>query len=488
VHFVLGAVSAFLIYSKNVGMSIEKMQRLDNLIAISWENFADILKVIFWEPGMDLLTIPVLGLICLLFLRKNRLLFAGILLSQWLLVLLLGFNGLHYLRPRRFVLVDFYSIIILLVLFKQWWPDIGKRSVKLRAYILILILIGGNIWQFIDLKKFTSIDIHEQRYSLPYTFSSADYYIRPQYEDAADAIANHVKQGKKIILVYNYNTYEENRTNPEALPERLCLKLGYEKFKKNIFIFTKQPRHISQAPTIPLSEIDTTLNKIKDFNNYLVFRHPAKKGKEFKKEEPIIMKAIEDKFTLEEQEKVPPFIVYKIFPPGNQVTLKAKDTSSMELPEDFYSGADEAPFLIETASDANTVAWLRFVDAQNTFYGHPYHWLSHGVLSLIIDIKPQKGQALELLWGAKNDHRTATLVVNGKQLALKAGEYRGFRWLRIPLLEFPTAKQYKITIKPAHKNPQGVAMIAEVRLTATKADPGRPDLKIPAYKVSSSTH
>jgi hypothetical protein len=70
------------------------------------------------------------------------------------------------------------------------------------------------------------------------------------------------------------------------------------------------------------------------------------------------------------------------------------------------------------------------------------------VLSLIIDIKPQKGQALELLWGAKNDHRTATLVVNGKQLALKAGEYKGFRWLRIPLPEFPTAKQYKILTRP----------------------------------------
>ena len=165
--------------------------------------------------------------------------------------------------------------------------------------------------------------------------------------------------------------------------------------------------------------------------------------------------------------------------------INAKDTSSMELPEDFYSSADGAPFLIETASDANTVAWLRFVDAQRTFYGHPYHWLSKGVLSLIIDIKPQKGQALELLWGAKNDHRTATLVVNGKQLALKAGEYKGFRWLRIPLPEFPTAKQYKITIKP---DQTPVAFIAEVRLTATKADLGRPDLKIPAYKVSSSTH
>ena len=157
----------------------------------------------------------------------------------------------------------------------------------------------------------------------------------------------------------------------------------------------------------------------------------------------------------------------------------------MEWPKDFYSGADGAPFLIETASDANTVAWLRFVDAQETFYGHHYHWLSNGELSLIIDIKPQKGQSLELLWGAKNDQRTATLIVNGKQLALKAGGYKGFRWLRIPLPEFPTAKQYKITIKP---DQTPVAFIAEVRLTATKADLGRPDLKIPAYKVSSSTH
>jgi hypothetical protein len=320
VHFILGAVSAFLIYLNNVGMAVNKMQRLDNLIAISWENFTGILKVIFWKPGMDLLTIPVLGLICLLFLRKNRLLFAGILLSQWILVLLLGFKGFHFfhgfahLRPRRFVLVDFYSIVVLLVIVKQWWPDIGKRSVKFGAYILILILIGGNIWQFIDLKKFTSIDIHEQRYSLPYTFAPSDYIIRPQYEDAANILADIVNKGKKIILVYNYNTYQENSTDPEGLPERLYLKLGHEKFKENIFIFSKQLKRFSQVPIIPLSEIDTTLNKIKNFNNYLVFRHPAGRGRNFKKEEPIMMKAIEDKFTLEEQEKIPPFIVYKIFP------------------------------------------------------------------------------------------------------------------------------------------------------------------------------
>jgi len=320
VHFVLGAVSAFLIYSNNVGMGANKFQRLDNLIAISWENFIGILKVIFWEPGMDLLTIPVLGLICLLFLRKNRLLFAGILLSQWLLVLMLGFHGFHkingfvHLRPRRFVLVDFYSIVVLLVIVKQWWPDIQKRYVKFCIYILTIILFCGNILQFMNLTEFTSIDIHEQKHSLPYTFSPADYKIRPQYEDAADILADLVNKGKKIILVYTYYTYEENRTNPEALPERLCLKLGYEKFKENIFIFTKQRRHFNQAPTIPLSEIDTTLNKIKNVNNYLVFKHPAGRDRNFKEEESIIMKAIEDKFTLEEQEKVPPFIVYKIFP------------------------------------------------------------------------------------------------------------------------------------------------------------------------------
>jgi hypothetical protein len=271
--------------------------------------------------------------------------------------------------------------------------------------------------------------------------------------------------------------------DPARMPERLALKVGHKKYSENVILFSKEPkRRYFDAPRIPMSNIKQTIDNIKNPENYLVFEHPKKR---FPDDYTKIMDGINNRFKLIKHEKINPFMVYKIFPPDNQVTLKAKDTSSMELPEDFYSGADGAPFLIETASDANTVAWLRFVDGQETLYGHPYHWLSKGVLSLIIDIKPQKGQALELLWGAKNDHRTATLVVNGKQLALKAGEYKGFRWLRIPLPEFPTAKQYKITIKP---DQTPVAFIAEVRLTATKADLGRPNLKIPAYKISSSTH
>ena len=320
VHFILGTISVIFLFFFNVGAVVngllKKTQLTQFLTLDALTNLGNILKAIFWEPGMDLPVIPILGLTGLLFLRKNRLLFAGILLSQWLLFLLLGFIHFDQLRPRRFLIVDFYSVVVLLLMFKQWWPDIGKRSVKIGAYILIFILIIGNIWQFINLKKFTSIDIRDRHFGLPYTFSRGDYYIMPQFEDAANILADIVNQGKKIILIYNYYVYQENRTNPEGLLERLYLKLGHEKFKENIFIFSKHPRRYSQVPIIPISKIDTTLNglMVEKLNNYFVFMHTGK-NKKFKSEVDITMKALKDKFNLEEQEKkVPLFIVYKIFP------------------------------------------------------------------------------------------------------------------------------------------------------------------------------
>jgi hypothetical protein len=52
---------------------------------------------------------------------------------------------------------------------------------------------------------------------LPYTFSKTDYFIRPQFEDAADGIARLIKNGKKIIFVYNYRIKHEYVINPEKL-------------------------------------------------------------------------------------------------------------------------------------------------------------------------------------------------------------------------------------------------------------------------------
>ena len=306
--FILGCFSVALIYFNNVGHVENKLMSFNNLIGI--ENLLDIIKHAF---SLDLITIPLLGLISLPFLKKNRLFFAGILLSQWALVILLGFYGITHLRARRFILVDFYSVILILTLIKNW------MSLNIaRTAIIVSVLFLGNTYQFYNLYNFTTTPIQEQRFALPFTESKADYHIRPIYEDAAQEIYNLVKKDKKIIMVYNYATYAENNTNPEGLPERLYLKLGHKKFIESIFIFSDLRRIYTRLlgmrpPTKPFSELNDFVDKIDNIQNYVVLKHPEERGK-FKTDNGVIMAALTTKFKLVEQEKIPPFIVYKIFP------------------------------------------------------------------------------------------------------------------------------------------------------------------------------
>lgn len=306
--FILGCFSVALIYFNNVGHVENKLMSFNNLIDI--KNLIDIIKHAF---SLDLITIPLLGLLSLPFLKKNRLFFAGVLLSQWALVILLGFYGIVHLRARRFIMVDFYSVILVLALIKNWMPLNLSRTA-----IIVSILFLGNTYQFYNLYNFTTTPIQKQRFALPFTESKADYHIRPIYEDAAQEIYNLVKKGKKIIMVYNYAAYAENNTNPEGLPERLYLKLGHKKFIESIFIFSdlkhKYTRLLGmRPPTKPFSELNDFLNNITNPEDYLIVKHshPIRK---LKIDSELIMKALSDKFLLKEQEKIPIFQVYNLEP------------------------------------------------------------------------------------------------------------------------------------------------------------------------------
>ena len=307
--FILGCFSVALIYFNNVGRVENKLMSFDNLIGI--ENLLDIIKHAF---SLDLITIPLLGLLSLPFLKKNRLFFAGILLSQWALVILLGFYGVIHLRARRFIMVDFYSVVLILAILKERLPQLNKTTIN--SFIAILIL--GNLYQFYNLYNFTRTDIQQQKFALPFTESKVDFHIRPVYEDAAQEIYNLVKKDKKIIMIYNSHVYAENNTNPEALPERLYLKLGHKKFTESIFIFyDKKIKYTKllgmRSPTKPFSELNSFIDNINNIQDYVVLKHPEERGK-FKTDTNIIMTALTTKFKLVEQEKIPPFIFYKIFP------------------------------------------------------------------------------------------------------------------------------------------------------------------------------
>ncbi len=95
----------------------------------------------------------------------------------------------------------------------------------------------------------------------------------------------------------------------------------------------------------------------------------------------------------------------------------------------------------------------------------PYYFLNHGNLKCSIAVAPSDTHALDLLWGAKNDERTASVTVNGTRQMITAGGYDGFHWLRVNLPPDIAGERYEVTLSKADGK---VAFIAALRLVAKR--------------------
>ncbi|MCP5518326.1 MAG: hypothetical protein H7A45_13815 [Verrucomicrobiales bacterium] len=138
----------------------------------------------------------------------------------------------------------------------------------------------------------------------------------------------------------------------------------------------------------------------------------------------------------------------------------------------FWSALPQTPAtaaFVEQPAARRAVAWIRFVDAPERYAGTPYYWLGNGDLRLAFSVRPESGQALELHWGAKQDHRQATLVVNGRPLPVEGGGHDGFRWLRVPLPGDLPGDRIELTLRASGGLP---AFLAEARLTGAGEDRG----------------
>ena len=114
------------------------------------------------------------------------------------------------------------------------------------------------------------------------------------------------------------------------------------------------------------------------------------------------------------------------------------------------------------APAGKALAWIRFEKAAERYSGTPYIFLGFQQIGLDIAAKPRAGLALDLLWGSKNDSRTAVVVINGKSQPVVSGGYDGFRWKRVTLPADLEGDRCKVTIKQGGDK---AAFIAEVRLT-----------------------
>lgn len=137
------------------------------------------------------------------------------------------------------------------------------------------------------------------------------------------------------------------------------------------------------------------------------------------------------------------------------------------------------------APEGSPLAWVRFVkgDHVEQYRDTSYLWLGRVEMSLAIDVKPGPDQALDFLWGSKNDTREAVAVINGKSTTLRHGGYDGFRWLRVPIQEAAApGASHRVVLKAGGGK---AAFLAAVRLTDTRTTGApSPDLGSVAHKVT----
>jgi hypothetical protein len=214
--------------------------------------------------------------------------------------------GLVALGRRRWfwgALVGFHAVLILLVAVNEGallgpdavWP---RRALLFLAVclgtvfaayherprvrpVLLSVLLVGALWQIADTvewsrEPFPTGDFGEGP-TLPFVDSSIDYTVPYFLVDWYAEMRDHVDAGRKLILVYNLSSYDENPTNPAGILERLYLHLGHERFVDSVFVFGTRTRRWNEFPIRPLDDLAAFVDGIGDasvFDGYWL-RHES---------------------------------------------------------------------------------------------------------------------------------------------------------------------------------------------------------------------
>lgn len=143
----------------------------------------------------------------------------------------------------------------------------------------------------------------------------------------------------------------------------------------------------------------------------------------------------------------------------------------------FLAAADGVS-MRDAADDAATLAWVRMDGVP--YAGHRYRWTGDSGLHVVLDVAPGAGQAIDLLWGSKQDSRGARIVINSSTQHVETGAHDGFRWLRVPVPAALPGTRLQVDLLPAPPRP---ALIAEIRLIGAGPVSVRPDLRADAHRA-----
>jgi hypothetical protein len=194
-------------------------------------------------------------------------------------------------------MVDFLCLSATVVLYRE------LRGRGLAAKLLVAALLVGNAWQLIDTWRWSRQPLDKEAkgwdFALPFTQSTLDHRVPFAIVDWAREVRAEVARGKKVILVYNLSSFEENATDPAGIPERLYLSLGHQRFMQSVFLFGSQSGRWNEFPVRDMRDLEAFVRSIAEpaeFVGYLR-THPFDELR-FQQEATTILERLARRWTL----------------------------------------------------------------------------------------------------------------------------------------------------------------------------------------------
>lgn len=242
---------------RDVGTNMMLSTSVANLpLSEIWKRLLSLGDKLFVAQTLDLPVLWLCGAASLFFYRKNRWLNAALMVFYLAFVIRLALVDPYGTHSRRFLSVDWGAIVCLLGFFQS-----GEGAARVKKG-LVAILIFGTLWQGQNLLAYIQTPVRERRYALPFAYSPSDYRVKAAVVESAKVLLQEIRQGRKIILVYNLFAPPENTTDPAGLIERLYLSLGHERFVDSVLVFGSIQSRYNVLPIHPLEDVPQALDRI----------------------------------------------------------------------------------------------------------------------------------------------------------------------------------------------------------------------------------
>jgi hypothetical protein len=311
VWLAAGAAEVAMVFyypSMNVGAYVT---RAPYSVAGILEGLRIVASMTFVQQYLDLPVLVAAGMLACLVPSRRRLLVAALMALQIVMVAVVAvsFPGASHVRPRRFVMVDCYALVMVALLVADAAAG-ASRLLKLVRTTVVALLVVGSAWQLLDLARFVAKPFPRESgrfaFTLPYSHSQVDYMMSVEIVDWAEELIERVERGERLVLAYNLDAYDENLTNPSGVLERLYLRVGHDAFVRSVLVFGSHAcRQSTCLPVRPLAELEPALDELRRegpqalarLTGFAVKQLPSD-GPLFVAERARILAALEQRFTL----------------------------------------------------------------------------------------------------------------------------------------------------------------------------------------------